>query len=127
MDHKKMGVWMPPGGHQEKDENPIEAAIRETLEETGINISAYLPKQKQIDAVAHTIPKPDYFLEEKISEFEGQPEHFHLDHVYVVKIPFQQPVNSDMESHSIGWFSLKDISSKPLLKNVELIISEILQ
>lgn len=37
--HKKLQRWLPPGGHIELNELPDEAAIRETLEETGVRIS----------------------------------------------------------------------------------------
>ncbi|MCL5413284.1 MAG: NUDIX hydrolase [Candidatus Marsarchaeota archaeon] len=32
--HKKLGVWLYPGGHIEEGEMPTEAAIREAKEET---------------------------------------------------------------------------------------------
>ncbi len=34
--HKKLGVWLYPGGHIEADENPEEALFREVREETGL-------------------------------------------------------------------------------------------
>ena len=37
--HKKLGVWVQPGGHVELNESPEEAAIREVYEETGINVN----------------------------------------------------------------------------------------
>ena len=33
--HRKLGIWIYPGGHIEKSENPLECAIRESKEETG--------------------------------------------------------------------------------------------
>ena len=36
--HKKLGMWLPPGGHIEEDELPDEAAVREVLEETGLRV-----------------------------------------------------------------------------------------
>ena len=36
--HAKLGRWLPPGGHIEPNELPDEAAVREVLEETGVEI-----------------------------------------------------------------------------------------
>ena len=36
--HEKVCAWLPPGGHIERDEDPVQAAKREVLEETNINI-----------------------------------------------------------------------------------------
>jgi 8-oxo-dGTP diphosphatase len=34
------GTWAPPGGHLEFNEDPKDTAIREVLEETGLNVSS---------------------------------------------------------------------------------------
>jgi 8-oxo-dGTP pyrophosphatase MutT (NUDIX family) len=34
--HRKLGKWLPPGGHIEDGELPDDAAVREVLEETGV-------------------------------------------------------------------------------------------
>lgn len=36
--HRKLGRWLPPGGHIEPNELPDEAAVREAWEETGVRI-----------------------------------------------------------------------------------------
>lgn len=41
--HKKLGVWLYPGGHIEDYENPEEALFREVKEETGLKIEKRLP------------------------------------------------------------------------------------
>lgn len=43
MYNKKLNKWLQPGGHIEGFETPIETAIRETFEETGINIKVIGP------------------------------------------------------------------------------------
>ena len=34
--HRKLQIWLPPGGHIDPDEDPVQAVIREVREETGI-------------------------------------------------------------------------------------------
>jgi 8-oxo-dGTP pyrophosphatase MutT (NUDIX family) len=34
----RLGLWLPPGGHIEPNEDPIQAVVREVLEETGIEV-----------------------------------------------------------------------------------------
>lgn len=34
----RLGLWLPPGGHIEADEDPIEAVLREVQEETGLAV-----------------------------------------------------------------------------------------
>lgn len=41
--NKKLEKWLQPGGHIIDLETPIETAIRETLEETGVNIKIIGP------------------------------------------------------------------------------------
>ena len=36
--HQKTGKYLPPGGHIEKNETPVEAALREVKEEAGIEV-----------------------------------------------------------------------------------------
>lgn len=36
VDHKKAGLWLPPGGHVEPNEHPKETVKRELMEELGV-------------------------------------------------------------------------------------------
>ena len=36
--HPKVLAWLPPGGHIENNEDPVEAILREVLEETGLKV-----------------------------------------------------------------------------------------
>ena len=37
--HKKLGIWMQPGGHIDAGESPDEAALREATEELGLEVA----------------------------------------------------------------------------------------
>lgn len=43
MYNKKLNKWLQPGGHIEGKETPIETAVRETFEETGVEIKVVGP------------------------------------------------------------------------------------
>ncbi len=126
--HQKLGVWMPPGGHEEALENPLETGTREVKEETGIDISPYLPQPRHLDERAAALPLPRYFFEEQIDAHGDQPPHVHLDVIYVVTIPYQEPLLEQTEHHAIRWFTKRELESKsiPLFDNVRMILSEIL-
>ena len=120
--HRKHDRWMPPGGHQESNENPIEAAIRETLEESGVDISAVIAKPRFTGEGLSFLPLPDYFLEEPIPAHGGQPAHFHLDQVYVVRVPQQAIKLAEAESHDIGWFTLEETETMNCFKDMHEIL-----
>lgn len=56
MYNKKLNKWLQPGGHIEKSETPIETAMREVLEETGIKVKIVGPSfdDKNIEPIAVT-------------------------------------------------------------------------
>ncbi|MDP2631836.1 MAG: NUDIX domain-containing protein [Candidatus Uhrbacteria bacterium] len=124
--HRKLDKWMPPGGHQEDFENPYQTAIRETKEETNIDITEHLPKPKSIDDRALSLPLPRHILEERIDARGDQPEHYHLDMIYVVAVSQQQVTHRESESHSIGWFTQEETTRIPMFENVAILISSIL-
>ncbi len=120
--HRKYDRWMPPGGHQESHENPIETAIRETQEETGIDISALITPITILDDHVNTLPTPGYFLEESVPAHGDQPAHYHLDQVYVVKVPEQVVQLEAAKAHGIGWFTLEETEQLNTFDNVHMIL-----
>ena len=120
--HKKIGTWLPPGGHVEPNELPHETAMREAMEETGIKIELLHEKnfEKQQEFLAKhndrttIIPRPWKVLLEKIAD-----NHFHIDLTYIAKANTTN-VRSN-EGHELKWFTEKELEQeKSLFPDVRL-------
>src|ERR1700716_1212139 len=75
--HRKLGKWLPPGGHIEDNELPDEAAVREVLEETGTRARLVGGRGLPIDFEPRQLVVPAGVQIETI--YEG---HEHIDLVY---------------------------------------------
>lgn len=123
--HKKLRKWVQPGGHINSDENPLQTAIREVNEETGLDIRFLSDTTLIIDADSTLLRTPDFLVEQVIPEYKDQPQHYHLDLQYVIKIEEKTLVFDPRESNSIGWFTHKEATSLPLHKNTFIILNKL--
>jgi 8-oxo-dGTP pyrophosphatase MutT (NUDIX family) len=115
--HRKHDKWNPPGGHQEAHENPIETAIREVREETGLDITAVIGAAEPIGK-GFDLPLPQRMIEVRIPAHGDEPEHHHIDLQYHVVVPEQAVTHSPIESHDIGWFTGAELESFELFTDV---------
>ena len=74
--HKRLGVWLPPGGELNPGETPLEAARRELFEETGL--SGSFPQLSAIDGT----PPGLIGYEEHVAGSKGR----HLNFVFVATV-----------------------------------------
>jgi 8-oxo-dGTP pyrophosphatase MutT (NUDIX family)/RimJ/RimL family protein N-acetyltransferase len=90
--HKRLGLWLQPGGHIDDGELPSEAALREAIEETGI------PARHPLDGVrfAH------------LDVHAGGRGHTHLDLRYLLIGPDVDPSPPPGESPETFWFGWDD-------------------
>ena len=78
--HRKLGMWLPPGGHIEENELPDEAAVREVLEEVGCRARI----TRYADRVAYDAdgdPKVVFFWHMEPVEHVGDPAEDEIDRV----------------------------------------------
>jgi 8-oxo-dGTP pyrophosphatase MutT (NUDIX family) len=104
--HRKLGLWLQPGGHGEAGESSAEAvALREALEETGIrDLKLHPTAPRPIDVDVHAIPART-----------DEPAHEHLDLRYLVIAPDSAAaVHDPAESHAIRWFTWPEIETMDL-------------
>jgi len=89
--HKRLGGWLQPGGHVDAGEAPWQAAVRETVEETGL-------------PVRHPATGP------VLIHFDAHPAgaHFHLDLRYLLLSDDVEPSPPPGESQQVRWFPLPE-------------------
>ena len=106
--HLKLQKWLPPGGHVEANETPAEAARREVMEETGIEIEFELDENINLSYWnATSIERPYLCLLENIPHYGTIPSHQHIDFIYVAR-----PVRIDLDrkcEYSYRWFTWEDL------------------
>ena len=56
--HRKLNIWLPPGGHVDKNELPHQAAEREFFEETMVKVTAYSPEGQLASTESQYLPNP---------------------------------------------------------------------
>ena len=78
--HRKLGMWLPPGGHIEPNEDPVQAVVREVHEETGLEAEVLPLCQSLPFERPGQLPPPVTILVEDIPE-SGNP-HQHIDLIY---------------------------------------------
>lgn len=91
--HRKLGMWLPPGGHCEPNEDPVQAALREAEEETGLAVTVIEPANLLRVETPQVLPPPDVILIEDIVR-DDQDLHQHIDHVYYTR-PLEKVVFDD--------------------------------
>jgi 8-oxo-dGTP pyrophosphatase MutT (NUDIX family) len=86
--HRKLGLWLYPGGHVEADEEPQDAVLRELEEEAAITVplvscglARHMPIQVEASSTAE-LPMPLSILCEQIPDKEGG-HHWHIDMIYL--------------------------------------------
>ncbi len=103
--HKKLQIWLPPGGHIDADEDPIQAVLREVLEETGI-AGEVIPHMPLPDfSNLPQLPSPLSIIVADVGASANEPAHQHIDMSYAVR-PLAGVVRVAAETdHGFIWVS----------------------
>lgn len=113
--HRKLGRWLPPGGHIEPNELPDDAAIREVAEESGLVVSLTggkgLPQDYEGEPIQLVIPAGIQL------EVIGD-QHEHIDLVYFAVIADAPPGQLPVPDAAFRWLSLEDLDSVPVSAEV---------
>ena len=83
--HGKLQCWLPPGGHMEPNEDPVQAVLREVAEETGVD-AEIVPTGGVGSALEYPreVTPPLTIMVEDIDD-PVQGFHQHIDFIYVCR------------------------------------------
>lgn len=94
MFHRKLQMWLQPGGHADGDMNLAHVALREATEETGID--GLFVVTPAIDVDIHRVDPPK------------EDAHLHLDVRFLVLAPPGAVPKGNHESEALKWVDEKD-------------------
>lgn len=99
-DHRKSGLWLPPGGHVEPGEDPLDTVRRECVEELGV------------EAVLHPVVGDRPLMVTITQTRASQPDrHTDVSLWFVLALDPTQPITPDpREYHSVHWWSAEEIA-----------------
>jgi 8-oxo-dGTP pyrophosphatase MutT (NUDIX family) len=98
--HRKLQRWLQPGGHVDGDANLAGAALREAVEETGIDDLVVVVEPLDLDI--HEVRPP------------GEASHLHLDVRYLVLAPPGAVERGNHESEALRWVAVDELGTLDL-------------
>ncbi len=109
--HRKLGKWLPPGGHVDPHELPDVAALREVEEEIGLRV-ALLDAGEPLGTVRR-LAQPLCILQEPIS-----PGHEHVDLIYVARVLEGELRHAPEEAHEARWYDAGELGGVEVADDV---------
>lgn len=116
-----VGQYLPPGGHVEKGENPLEAAVREVREETGLEIEVldFRPGSPIVlDSRTVRMPEPIRVQLEYIDR-----HHKHVDFVLLGEVTEGSDQIPDTHKELATWISVNELKDMEMPRNVKELAS----
>ena len=107
--HPKVKAWLPPGGHIDENEDPVQAVLREIREEAGV-LAEIVSSAPSLDLdYPVQVPPPFTIMVEDIHD-PDEGFHQHVDMIYFCRLVGRpEPLN-----HGWLWVGVEDLAeSRP--------------
>jgi 8-oxo-dGTP diphosphatase len=83
--HRKVKAWLPPGGHIDENEDPVQAVLREVREETGVEAEV-VPTGPRFDLAYPTQVAPPFTIMVEDIHDPVAGYHQHIDMIYFCRL-----------------------------------------
>lgn len=112
--HQKLQLWLPPGGHIDEDEDPVQAVVREALEETGFACDVVPHEAPLPFSNIPQLPGPLKIIVADVGASPTEPAHQHIDFSYALR-PLVG-VERRTPEHEFTWVTAAELRSGEPLK-----------
>jgi 8-oxo-dGTP pyrophosphatase MutT (NUDIX family) len=102
--HRRLGKWLPLGGHIELDEDPEQAALREVREESGLDVVLLGERPPTTEPGTRALIAPRFLDIHRISD-----SHEHIGMIYFAYPRAGSVRLAEAEHHDIRWCSRSDL------------------
>ena len=109
--HRKLAMWLPPGGHIDPHELPDQAALREVREESGLEVE--LLTRGYVLGHVRVLPQPYCVLLEDIG-----PGHQHIDLIYFARVSGGTLAHAEREARAARWYSWEDLADPEIAEDI---------
>jgi len=108
--HRKLGCWLYPGGHLDQDEDPVQAAVREVAEETGLTCQV-ITETRFTHPAATVLAAPFTICVQDIPADAKTGPHQHIDMIYVLRPVSGQQTPQASEVSACSWIPVAGVAS----------------
>ncbi len=128
-EHKRHGIYIPPGGHIDRSELPHEAGLREVREETGLEATLLPDSSPTLDSDVNQLPQPRYHLLYDINVHDGTVGHQHIDLIYYATVPHRDinPAPGEADATSWEWYTPSELRRQDVNQDVSKLGAEAIQ
>jgi 8-oxo-dGTP pyrophosphatase MutT (NUDIX family) len=126
--HKKLQLWLPPGGHVDEGELPHEAVLREVFEETGVRAHIIDPigvLNLTEDEPEKQMPTPYAIFHEKIPAYGNIAAHLHYDFLYHMQAVEEAIRHAEREVVEAQWFDWQQVQEITTTKGSKIICEKL--